>query len=57
MNEVTLKALEMGRFRPTAENVRQLLAHPAMARLPELARKAGLELPKDDPDSAGKGSP
>jgi len=53
MNEVTLKAIETGRHIPTAEQIRQLLTHPAMARLPEMARNAGIPLPQDD-DGVGE---
>lgn len=52
MNEVTVKALERGLFRPTRAQLDRLLTHPTMAALPPLAKKAGLELPKDEPDLA-----
>jgi hypothetical protein len=45
LSSTTLKGIDLGYHKPTAEQVRKLLLHPSMARLPAMAAAAGLELP------------
>jgi len=40
----TVRNVEKWRHLPTERTVQELLQHPAMARLPELAKEAGLVL-------------
>ena len=44
LSATTIKGIDLGYHRPTGEQVRKLLAAPCMARLPEMAKAAGLDL-------------
>ena len=50
----TIRNIEKNRHRLTAATLRKLLAHPAMAALPEKAREAGLSLGLGDNGSGEK---
>ena len=49
LSDSTIRNVELARHQMTADTLRKLLAHPAMAALPEWARAAGLPLGRRGP--------